>query len=266
MSNDAVTYASGEYIAHITLNRPERHNTLTGELVRGLFAALERAQQDPEIRVVVLTAAGDKDFCLGADMKEPDGFPSRALTHEIRLRDPLNPSQTWIKRLREFDKPLVAAINGRAVGGGLGLALCCDILIASEKASFGCGFAFNMFAALDGANYHLLRFLPWHKACDFAFSGEVLSAEEADRLGMLNKVVPHAQLLEEASKKAGQIARMAPLGLRAAKRYMWSAYHNNLEMALAHSELLAGGIRQSADFEEALTAFSEKRPPRFKGK
>jgi enoyl-CoA hydratase/carnithine racemase len=123
-----------------------------------------------------------------------------------------------------------------------------------------------MFAALDGVNYHLLRFLPWHKACDFAFSGEVLSAEEADRLGMLNKVVPHAQLMEEALKKAGQITRMAPLGLRAAKRYMWGAYHNDLEMALAHSEVLAGGIRQSADFEEALTAFSEKRPPLFKGK
>ncbi|MBW2267267.1 MAG: enoyl-CoA hydratase/isomerase family protein [Deltaproteobacteria bacterium] len=266
MSEDAVTYASEANVARITLNRPERHNTLTGELVRALFVALDRAQQDPEVRVAILTGAGDADFCLGADMKEPDGFPSRALTHEIRLRDPVNPSQTWIKRIREFDKPLIAAINGCAAGGGLGLALCCDILIASENARFGCGFAFNMFSALDGVNYHLTRFLPWHKACDFAFSGEVISAQEADELGLLNKVVPHAQLMEEASKKARQIVRMAPLGLRAAKRYMWSSYQNDLEMALAHSEVLAGSIRQSEDFEEALTAFAEKRPPDFQGK
>ncbi|MBJ19763.1 MAG: enoyl-CoA hydratase/isomerase family protein [bacterium] len=266
MSEDAVTYECDDHIARITLNRPERHNTLTGDLVRGLFACLDRAQEDPEVRVIVLTAAGDSDFCLGADMKEPDGFPSRALNHEIKLRDPVNPSQTWIKRIRDYDKPMIAAINGRAVGGGLGLVLCCDILIASERASFGCGFAFNMFAALDGANYHLLRFLPWHKACDFAFSGDVLSAAEANELGMLNKVVPHGELMDQALEKARRISRMAPLGLRAAKRYMWNAYHNDLEMSLAHSEVLAGGIRQSEDFEEAMAAFAEKRVPEFKGR
>lgn len=266
MSNDPVTYSIEAHTASITLARPERHNTLTGELVRGLFTALDRAREDPEVRVAILTAAGDADFCLGADMKEPDGFPSRALTEAIRLDDPVNLSQTWIKRIRDFDKPLIAAINGRAVGGGLGLAMCCDILIASDRASFGCGFAFNLFAALDGVNYHLTRFLPWHKACDFAFSGEVIGAHEAEALGLVNKVVPHALLMDEVQKKADQIARMAPLGLRAAKRYMWGAYQNDLEMSLAHSEVLAGAVRQSADFEEAMKAFAEKRPPKFQGK
>lgn len=266
MSSAAVTYQADNHIATITLNRAERHNTLTGELVEALFEALNRAQTDGDIWVAILTAAGDKDFCLGADMKETDGFPSRSLTKAIKLNDPINPAQTWIQKVREFDKPLICAINGRAVGGGLGLAFCCDILIAAENASFGCGFAFNLYAALDGVNYHLPRFLPWHKACDFAFGGEVIGAQEAEELGMINKVVPYDQLAAAARSKAENICRMAPLGLRAAKRYMWEAYNNNLQQSLIHSEVLAGAVQQSEDFKEAMDAFSNGRQPEFKGK
>lgn len=246
-------------IATITLDRPDALNSLTVPLKEDLRTALERAGTDPAVRAVVLTGAG-RAFCAGQDLRErlePDAAP---LAEEIRLR--YNP---LIRTMWELDKPIVGAINGIAAGAGASLAFACDVRVAAEGASFLLAFGRVGLVPDSGATWLLPRLVGGAKAAELALLGEPLSALEAERLGLVARVVAPDELAQAARAIAARLAAGAPRAIaltRAALRRSWaSTFDEQLELEAE----LQGQAGATADHAEGVAAFVEKRPPRFTG-
>jgi enoyl-CoA hydratase/carnithine racemase len=256
MVYETIIYQSEKGIATITLNRPHKLNALSMDSYRETIKALEEAEADPEVRVIILTGAGDRAFCAGDDIGIFEGLSAGSARTFIKEVMPL------MFNLEKLDKPVIAAVNGYALGGGFEVALACDITIASENASFGLPEArvgiYPVFASL-----RLPQVMGAKRAKKFLLTGETIDAREAERLGLVNRVVPLVQLLDAAREEARKIMALAPLGVALTKEATNKAVAGE---EMAYSVEAASLLFGTEDHREGVRAFMEKREPRFKGK
>ncbi len=254
-----VRYEVSAAIATITLDRPEALNALTVPMKRELLAALRTAGRDRSVRAIVLTGSG-RGFCAGQDLKErlePDAAP---LAVEVRER--YNPI---IAAMRSMDQPIVGAINGVAAGAGASLAFACDLRVAAETASFVLAFGRIGLVPDSGATWFLPRLVGPAKAAELALLGETLSATEAERFGLVARVVAAEDVTGEARAIAERLAGLAPRALALTKRALQRSWSVDLDAALEDEAYRQGIAGATADHAEGLAAFLEKRPPRFTG-
>ena len=248
-------------IATATLNRPEKLNALNPQMFAELLHAFRKVSEDDESRVLVITGAG-RGFCSGLDLS------AQGESGEISI-DGISPGDFPREAplvLAGMKKPVIAAINGVAVGGGCTLTLSCDIRIASDTAKFSIpltrmGFTFEL-----GSSYFLSRIVGIGKACELAFTGRMIDAEEAKEIGLVNQVVPADQLAEIANEMAGTIAKAAPLAQATSKKGLYQGLDGDLPTQMQWEVLANGELGRTEDQKEAIKAFMEKRVPVFKGR
>jgi enoyl-CoA hydratase/carnithine racemase len=248
-------------IAVFTLNRPEQMNAKNLEIFRGIRECMLDFRDDPDLWVCIITGTGDKAFCAGADVKETLPY-----MREHRYDDSKSLSAGTIFRDLELWKPLIAAVNGVAYGGGCELALACDLRIASENARFA---QLEMTVGAmpgGGGTQRWARYVPRCKAAEILLMGAVIDAREAHRIGLVNEVVPQEQLMSKAFEYAERICRLAPLAVRAAKEAMVRGSEMSFQDGLRLEKLLFEKISGTEDFLEGGKAFKEKRKPVFKGR
>jgi enoyl-CoA hydratase/carnithine racemase len=253
-------YEKKEKVATITLNRPEAMNAISREMAQALFEAWTDFAGDPALSVMIVTGAGDKAFCVGADLKEKElkGDP-----HITSFWD--SPMKVYM-RSAELYKPVIAAINGHCLGGGLELALLADIRIAAEHATFGQPeIRLGIFPGM-GATQRLPRALPYNLAAEILFTGERFGAGKALEMGLINRVVPAGELMTVARALAKAISAHAPLALRAVKEALLRSYDLPLHEGLRLEGLLRRIVGETEDAREGVRAFLEKRTPRFSGR
>jgi 2-(1,2-epoxy-1,2-dihydrophenyl)acetyl-CoA isomerase len=246
-------------VATITLDRPEALNALTVPLKDELVATFVEVAADVTVRAVVLTGAG-RAFCAGQDLRErmePDALP---LADEIRMR--YNP---LIRAMRALPKPIVAAVNGIAAGAGASLAFACDIRLAADTASFLLAFGRVGLIPDSGATWLLPRLVGGAKAAELALTSEPLSAVDAERFGLVARVVPAADLLPEAQALGARLAAAAPLALAFAKQALDRGWEASFEEQLETEAVLQGRAGATSDHAEGLAAFIERRTPLFRG-
>ena len=246
-------------VATVTLDRPEALNALTVPVKVALREALEAIDADHSVRAVILTGAG-RAFCAGQDLAErerPDAAPL-----EVEVRERYNPI---IRALRSMGQPVIAAVNGVAAGAGVSLALACDLRIAAEEARFMLAFGRIGLVPDSGASWFLPRIVGLAKAAELTLVGDTVDAAEALRLGLVSKVVPGAQLMEEARALADTLAGGAPLANALTKQALQRSMTIDLDEALEGEAKFQGIAGRSADHAEGLAAFREKRRPRFGG-
>lgn len=243
----------------LTLNRPQALNAFDRPMKEALLAALRGAERDPEVRVVVLTGAG-RAFSAGQDLRErqQEGEPDLG----TELRDRYNPI---ILAMRRLEKPIVGAVNGVAAGAGCSVALACDLRIASEAASFLLAFARVGLVPDSGSSWFLPRLVGAARAAEMAFLAEPVDATTAERIGMVNRVVPAGRLMNEAHALAMRLAAAAPRSLALAKRALNRAMETDLPTALEYEAQLQSIAGRTRDHAEGTAAFVEKRPPAFTG-
>ncbi len=253
-------YHKKDHLAYVTLNRPEVMNALHPPLKAELDAVWTDFITDPQLWVAILNGAGDRAFCAGADLKyrvnEVD---------EQALRNPDVPQRHILDRCY---KPIIAAINGYAVGGGLELALHCDILIAAEHAKLGLPEPRRGLLADEGGVVELPRRIPLHLAMALILTGKLISAQDAFGIGLVNEVVPAKDLMPAAERWAAEILECAPLAIQAAKQVVRETLELPPAEATHRTEVLEAvrRLRESADYAEGPRAFAEKRKPNWQGK
>ena len=264
-----VRYEVVGHVATLTLNAPERMNTISGPMLRQISELLLRADHDPEVRCIVLTGAG-RAFCAGLDLQAQMAGPKGGLGNlgggdagfsgEFDLRDA--PPVV----LHHLDTPTICALNGGSAGYGLDLALGCDIRIAVEGAKLNPGFAKRGILPESGGTWLLPRMVGYAKAAEIAFTGRTLTASEAHELGLVNHVVSADEFVERTTALANEIAANAPLAVRAIKRMMRAAETETFEQNVHHVFLQLLPLLRTDDFTEGVTAFMEKRDPEFRGR
>jgi len=258
MSEQPIIVEKKDRIGIITVNRPEVRNALNRASWLALEAAFLDLGDDPEIRVIIVTGAGDKAFVAGADL---NALKERDMVETFKAEN-----QNIVKMIDNIDKPTIAAINGFALGGGLELALACDIRICSNTAKFG-QTELNV-GVLPGAGgtQRLARLVGQGKAKELIFTGKIISAKESETIGLVNMAVEPEKLMVTAIEMAGQIASKSPLGLRLVKFVMNKGLDVDMETAQALERLGQTVVFGSSDRMEGITAFLEKRSPQFKGR
>ena len=250
------------HIALITLNAPERMNTISGPMLNELTRLLVKANEDSAIRCVILTGVG-RAFCAGLDLRqERDGGGISAAASPANL-DLRNTPPTV---LFEMDKPTICAVNGGAAGYGMDTALGCDIRILAESAKFAAAFVRRGVVPESGGTWFLPRMIGWAKASELIFTGRTLSARESLEWGLANEVVPDAELMGRARALAREIANNAPLAVQAAKRMMRMGLNETFRDHVHHVYLQLLPLFRSQDMQEGVRAFLEKREPKFEGK
>ncbi len=252
-----------DHIGWVTLNRPEKMNAFGGRMRQEIAEVIDDVCADPEVRVIVITGAG-KAFCVGGDVTEFVSGETKALTETAPSERPA--MSKIVLALNRVEKPVIAAVNGVAAGGGVNLALACDIRIASEKARFGQVFTRRGVHPDWGGIYFLPRLVGYAKACELIFSGDVIDAKEALALGMVNKLVPHEELMDATAQMAKRIAGNAPIPIAFAKRGLQNFCKWDLAQALDYESFVLGVTMKTEDIKEGFTAFLEKREPQFKGR
>ena len=254
-----VDFVKEDHVAYITLNRPKAMNSLDPESVQRLGEIWDEVKNDNDVRVSVLTAAGEKSFCTGTDMKKTPPPTECMASTWLRDGQPILPAmKMW--------KPIICAINGYAIGGGLEMALACDMRIASSNAKFG--LTEVKVASLAGLNgtQCLPRAIPQAVAMKMLLTGEMIDAEEALRVGLISDIVEPDGLQDLAKKYASKIAANAPLSVKAAKQAAVMGLEMPLDQGIAFSHLLWGVLRDTEDRKEGFSAFAEKRAPQWQGK
>ena len=255
----AVDYKKEGRIAIFTINRPEAFNMVNVQTFRELHERMVEFRDDPELWVGIVTGARTRAFSAGADIKDMLPF---AREH----RDSLGALPPSIMRGLDMWKPLIAAVNGLALGGGLEIVLACDIRIASEKARFGTPEVTLGLIPGWGGTQRLPRMLPWCKAAELLLMGRPIDAQEAYRIGLVNKVVPQEQVMPTAKEWAEVICRAGPLAVRAAKEAMIRGSDMTLDDGLKLESSLLNHVMDTEDYAEGVAAFNEKRKPVYKAK
>jgi enoyl-CoA hydratase/carnithine racemase len=261
---DELTYGVADHVATITLNRPERMNTISGPMLDQLTERLLQADRDRDVRVIVITGTG-RAFCAGLDIKAQAGGTGLLQSggpgpQELDLR------ATPPTVLHHLDTPVIASLNGAAAGYGLDIALGADIRICARSAKLAVAFTKRGIVPESGGTWLLPRIVGRAKAAELIFTGRTLSADEAFELGLVNKVVDDDALGKEVAVMAAEIASNAPLAVRAAKRMMRAADEESFDQNVHHVFLQLLPLFRTNDFREAMTSFVEKRPPRFEGR
>ncbi len=266
MTYKAVALENKEHIMTIRFNRPERMNAANTHLTAELLDALLLADRDDEVRVVIITGTGNA-FCAGIDIPEAIGRIEE-MCPILSSPSHMVPSQAsvpWIPLIiRQMKKPVIAMINGAAVGAGFSIALACDIRIASDQAKMGAPFVRVGLTPEFGSSYTLPRLVGMGKACELIFSGDILDATQSKAIGLVNDVVPASELEQFTYKMAKKIAQSPSLALQLAKRALYNGMDANFSNQLQFEALAIGACARTEDHLEALKAFLEKRKPVFK--
>lgn len=250
----------------ITIDRPQARNALSQQMTQALCEAWRTFRDDAELRVAILTGAGDKAFCAGADLLEIGAWYRSMTPIERRERAEREPGLGGITRNLDPGKPVIAAINGHCLAGGLELALACDLRVAAGHATFGLPEVKRGIMPGAGGTQRLPRAVPLGAALEMLLTGDAIDAEAALRLGLVNRVVPAEHLIDEARALAGRIARCAPLAVQAARAAALRGLHLPLDEGLRLEQMHAEPLRQTEDAAEGIGAFAEKRAPKFRGR
>lgn len=255
-----IVYEKSEGIATITLNRPEALNAFSKEVVSELLQALEDIRSDESVRVVILTGAGEKAFSAGADIKAMIGMNS------LKARELSLMGEKLCLALENLEKPVIAALNGYALGGGLEVAMSCDLRIASENSRMGQTEINIGLIPGWGGTQRLTRLVGRTKAKEMVFTGKMIDAKTAEQLGIVNMAVPADKFRETVRQFALDLASKAPVALRVAKALIDKGAEIGLDSALALEREGFGVVASTEDLQEGVKAFTEKRKPVFKGK
>ena len=262
MSYRFATYEKRGRIAYVTLNRPEVMNALHLEAHLELAEIWEDFRDDPDVWVAILTGAGERAFSAGNDLKATAERTANGGDVQGDARPPFG----RITRDFHCPKPMIAAVNGVAVGGGLELALACDIIVAADHARFGLPEPrVGLFAGAGGI-HRLARQLPFKVAMGLLLTGRLFGAEEAHRIGLVNEVVPLADLMATAERWAGEILECSPLSIQLTKESAFDGLQHSVDDALARDHDRVEQLLASADFVEGPKAFAEKRRPQWTGR
>ena len=258
MAYETIIVEVEDHVALITLNRPDALNALNDQLLKELVQALQEAQANDKVRCVVLTGS-DKAFAAGADIK----MMSEKSFADVFAEDLFGPEHAAIGRIR---KPIIAAVSGYALGGGCELAMMCDFIIAADSAKFGQPeINLGVMAGLGGSQ-RLTRFIGKSKAMDMNLTGRFMDAEEAERAGLVSRVVPAKKLKEEALAAAGKIAAKSMIAVMAVKEAVNRSYEVPLSEGLLFERRVFHSLFASEDQKEGMAAFMEKREPQFRDK
>ena len=246
-------------IALVTLNRQDSLNSFTDQMLDAWEGEWRRLSEDPAVRVVVITGAG-KAFSSGIDLRTKD------LTKVTRLPE-LSYGRHWIAQLQQLSKPTIAAVNGVAAGGGFGMALGCDIRLASDKARFAANFANIGMPVLDAVGHTLVQAVGLSRALEMIYTAEVINADEAARIGLVSHVYPHEQLMDKTMELAERIAAGPPVALSLSKHAVYASVGRSLAEFMPYQYLASQLSKAVAghDVAEGGLAFKEKRKPKFKG-
>jgi len=264
MKHEGFILDKQEDIAVLTLNRPEKLNAITEEMFIKVFPKLfQELNDDDAVRVLIITGAG-KGFCAGADVSEM----ASGVTFQSNLTrgERLQALGAFVTFLYNLEKPVIAAINGVAAGAGVSIALVSDIRIASENARFRMAFVHRGLIPDCGATFSMPRLIGAGKSFELMYTGDIIDAKEAERIGLVNKVVPAANLMDEATTLAKKLAKGPPLTLAQIKRAVHKGVINNLEEQLYFESYAQNFCMRTEDHKEGVSSFLEKREPQFKGR
>ncbi len=269
MNYETIILEKKENIATITLNRPDRLNAITPQMTQELLSAFDDVDEDDEMRILVLTGAG-RGFCAGADVGGMGGGAQRETsatrgTEELR-QGLIRSAGSVIPKLHKMQKPTIAMVNGAAVGAGFDIALTCDLRVGSENARF-----MNAFVRIGlfpgwGGTWLYPRVMGLGKALEYLYTGDFIEAKEAERLGVLNRLVPADELEKETMSLARKIADGPPISLKLMKLQVYKGLGMDLDTALQMAAACETITLSSEDHKEGVAAFREKRKPVFKGK
>jgi enoyl-CoA hydratase/carnithine racemase len=263
---DQVLYDYADGVATLTLNRPDRLNTISGPMLKRLTELLLEANADPDVRVVVLTGAG-RAFCAGLDLVDAtqgEGIGSQKQQQAVSVNLDLRNTPPTV--LFAMDKPTICALNGAAAGYGMDTAMGCDVRVMAESAKMAPAFTKRGVIPESGGTWILPRLLGWERAAEIIFTGRTLSARECLEMGLVSKVVPDAELAEATRALAAAMAENAPLAVQSAKRLMRMGLSETFNDHVHHVYLQFLQLIRTDDFREGMTSFLEKRPAQFKGR
>lgn len=259
MDYQTILYTKADGVATITLNRPRQLNALNEQMISEILDAVKKAADDEEVRVLILAGAG-RAFCFGADISAFQQKESFFTPLAVNL---LPKAQEIIRTLVGMNKPTIAALNGFATGLGLDLALACDLRIAAERAKLGEAFITMGLVPDGGGTFFLPRLIGLAKAAELIFTGEAISSSEAERLGLINRVVPGPDLEKNVWELALKLAQSPSPALGLAKRLLWKNLQTNIDEALFSEAESQKICLQSDDHREAVQAYLERREPVF---
>ncbi|HEY3797184.1 MAG TPA: enoyl-CoA hydratase/isomerase family protein [Caulobacteraceae bacterium] len=274
MSYEAILYETRGPVAIITLNRPERLNAIGNAVREEVHAAVKQAHEDDAVRAAIITGTG-RGFCSGADLSggarpatdgEAAAAPVRAPAGQNDKLDEEGWVGKWAKRFAHFDKPLIAAVNGVAAGAGMSMALACDVRVGSTDARFKTVFVERSLSPDSGMSYFLPRIVGYSRAADLIFSSRAVNAEEAYRIGLLDRLVAPEHLMDEAIALAQEMSQWPPLAVRMGKKVLQHNIDVDLDEALRYESVGLGFARKAAnDARESRLSFVEKRKGVYTG-
>jgi enoyl-CoA hydratase/carnithine racemase len=262
MNEPHVRYTVEREVATITLNRPEARNAFSPEMITLWRQFLEEAKADDGVRIIIVTGKGDT-FCSGGDIRDMAEGKLKSWDMKQFLWEGVH---RIVLTMEDLDKPVIAAVNGAAMGAGLDMALMCDLRVCSDKAKLAESYIMMGLVPGDGGAYFLPRVVGLPKALELLLTGDAVGADEALRIGLVNRVVPHGRLMEEAVALAEKIASRPPLAIRMMKRAVHQGLTSSLRAHLDYISSQLALLSETKDHQEAARSFLEKRKPVFEGK